>query len=370
MPSDARISWSISGDQRVAQGNDRIARSVEKIAAAERSAGHAAQARVRAQSGHGGGAGGHGGLGGAIHAISRGGGRSFGGHALHGLGNVASLSGGMMALGGTALAASIAIHAMEAASDRAAKAAMEETKARQELNHAIKTSVQAADTHAVGTFRSNEDAIRSLSGMQGGDSLVERAKGFADSNGPDGIKAFAMLARAGQLGNLQAVSAAGETGQVGVLGAAQALTSGKVRASGNVNQVAAAILSETTDRSTSAGDVERMRANHNGSLIGNRIDQFDFGEGRLTSAGIGRFQTSNSIYSSQRDEFDKLAHPEDSARRQVSEDIGEQLKVLAAGSAAEWAVVGLMKDLKALLTGGEGSIATQYQSLSRTLPNN
>jgi hypothetical protein len=369
MPNDATIRWGISGDQAVAAGNDRIARSVDKIASSERSAERAAKGRVRAQHGGAITAGGaHSGAGAFAHAIHAGGGRGFGGHLGHGLGQIASLSGPMMAVGGAALAASVAIHAMEGASDRAVKAAMEEIRARHELTEKIKSSVRAADASAVGTYKSNEEALRSLAGMKNGDQMVERGKLWAQSDGPDAIKAFAMLAARGMEGQMSTASAAAGTGQIGLLDAAKTMTGGKISLSGGQNQVAAAILSEHLNRGVSEGDVAGMRANYIRSGLGNRISAYDANEGNTAAGAIGRFQTSDTLYAHQREERDKIIHPESEARRETTEAINAKLAEIAAGSRAEWAVVGLLKDMVRLLGGGEGSMATKYEETSRLLP--
>lgn len=371
MSDNAKINWAISGDHAVEAGHQRIARSVRKIGEEETRAARAATARVRAQAGHGGiGGAGHGGFGGALHAISRGGGRGFGGHALHGLGNVLSMSGPLAAVGGAALGASVALHAMEAASERQVKAAMEEVRARQELAEHVKQAVRAADSAGVSTFKSNEDALRSIAGQEGGDNLAERAKLWAKSDGPDAIKAFALLAAKGMTGSMDAASAAAGTGQVGILEAAKALTSGKISATGTPNQVAAGILSDTTDRAVGEGDVARLRANFGGSKLGSRIQAFDFGEGGIAAAGVGRFQTSNSIFAQQREEADRINNPERAARQDVADAINQQLRQLAAGSQAEWAMVGLLKDIAMYVGAGEGSMARRYAEVAATMPGN
>lgn len=352
----------------VAQGNERIKRSVDGIAQAERGAERAAKGRVAAQRGGGsvhGAGGGHGGIFGAVRA---GAGRGFGGHLFQGAGHIASLSGPMLAVGAAALAVSVGLHAMEAASERQVKAAMEEAKARHELSEKIKGAVRAADTTAVGTFKSNEDALRSLAGMKNGDGLVMQAKDYAGSMGPDAIKAFAMLSSHGMGDKMGAASAAAGTGQIGLLEAVQTMVSGKVGVTGGANRVAAGILSEYLNRGYSEGDVESMRANYARSQLGNRISAYDAGEGKNTAAAIGRFQTSSTLFAHQREEFDKVANPESFAREEATKEINAQLRILSAGSEAEWAVVGLLKDIKSLFGGGEGSMASRYNETARLLP--
>jgi hypothetical protein len=271
---------------------------------------------------------------------------------------------GLMKFGLVVAAAAVAVRAFIAASDRAANAAMERTKVELTVKDAVKNSIKAADATAISTFKANEGALKSMAGL-GGDAMVADAQRFAMRNGPEGMQAYGKLAAGGKLNasTLSAIQAAADTGQISIDKAADVATSGKVRLSGSANDIAAAILSESTDKPTSAGDVSKMIATFDSSKFGQRVGTFERNEGQLASQGVARFQSSGSIFDAQHEAMSRLERPEMNARTDVAEKLYEQMAVLAAGSQAEWKIVGLLKDIGMVLGMSEGSRGTQLNQL-------
>ncbi len=278
---------------------------------------------------------------------------------------------GLGALGGAAIAAGLALKAFVAASDHAVAAAMLEAKARTDLRHAVQNSGRAADSSAVGTFKSNEDAIRSMVGM-GGDGMLAKAQDFAARTGTeDGFKAYAALAKTGRLGSLGAVTAAQHTGQIDLAKAAELVASGKVSLSGNDNQVAANILNSANPDHPggySADSVWKMRGNTAGDA-GQRLASYDYLQGRVTSAGVARFMSNqDGITSGQQGEYNRLLDSRGAGKADYMESMSGHLAQLASGSQAEFMMVGLLRDIAYAVGMGEGSMAGQYNRAAAALP--
>jgi hypothetical protein len=294
---------------------------------------------------------------GALRAISRGGGvvGSTAGRVAESIQAGGKFGGGIMALGLAATAASLALHALVAASDRAAEQAGRVAEGMLTLDRARKSAVGAADQAAL----EKTEILRGLLGI-GGQGAVDMATSLEKQGVLGASEGLTTLYRANMASPaaINAARRASQTGQMGFETAAGIITQG-TSLTGSVDEDAMRILRNGNIATQHRSISQMVSAAAGASGV---LDRIRTGQGETTAAALVRGQNQNLPYSDPlRDAYATVAHPELVARQKVNEALEEQERVLRAQTDAAWLFVEVLKEMGSWVGMSDGSKTMQLK---------